>query len=117
AAHREFDRCCGSHNRNRRGCVDPGSAWHVGHADYTDASVVSYRHLTSIDIRGFAMWTLFWLMVVQMTVPLEPTARPKVTAQEIARGRTLFEAQCAYCHGADGDGGRGANLARAALRH
>jgi cytochrome c oxidase cbb3-type subunit 3 len=62
------------------------------------------------------MWTASWLLALQMTVALEPTARPKVTAQEIARGRTLFEAQCAYCHGADGDGGRGANLARATLR-
>jgi putative heme-binding domain-containing protein len=51
-----------------------------------------------------------------MTVPLEPTARPKVTPDEIARGRALFEAQCAYCHGAGGDGGRGANLARTTLR-
>src|SRR5258705_4479798 len=63
------------------------------------------------------MWTSSWLLAMQMTVALEPTARTKVTAQEVARGRTLFEAQCAYCHGADGDGGRGANLARAALRH
>src|SRR5438093_8210944 len=70
------------------------------------------------------MWTALrprsgqasWVLAVQMTVALEPTARPKVTAQEVARGKTLFEAQCAYCHGADGDGGRGANLARAALR-
>ena len=62
------------------------------------------------------METASWLLALQMTVALEPTARPKVTAQEVARGRTLFEAQCAYCHGADGDGGRGANLARAALR-
>ena len=58
------------------------------------------------------MWTTSWLLALQMTVALEPTPRPKVTAQEIARGRALFEAQCAYCHGADGDGGRGANLAR-----
>jgi cytochrome c oxidase cbb3-type subunit III len=57
-----------------------------------------------------------WLMAAQMIVGLEPTARPKVTPQEIARGRALFAAQCAYCHGADGDGGRGANLARATLR-
>ena len=57
-----------------------------------------------------------WLLALQMTVAVEPTARPKVTAQEVARGRTLFEAQCAYCHGADGDGGRGANLARPVLR-
>ena len=62
------------------------------------------------------MWTTSWLLALQMTVALEPTPRPKVTAQEIARGRTLFEAQCAYCHGADGDGGRGANLARPTLR-
>ncbi len=62
------------------------------------------------------MWTASWLLALQMTVALEPTARPKVTALEVARGRTLFEAQCAYCHGAEGDGGRGANLARAALR-
>jgi putative heme-binding domain-containing protein len=62
------------------------------------------------------MWTGAWLVVIQMTVAIEPTARPKVTPQEVARGRVLFEAQCAYCHGADGDGGRGANLARATLR-
>lgn len=62
------------------------------------------------------MSTASWLLVLQMTVAVEPTARPKVTAQEIARGRTLFQAQCAYCHGADGDGGRGANLARPTLR-
>jgi putative heme-binding domain-containing protein len=61
------------------------------------------------------MWTS-WLLALQMTVAVEPTARPTVTPQEIARGKTLFEAQCAYCHGADGDGGRGANLARPALR-
>ena len=62
------------------------------------------------------MWTASWLLALQMTVALEPTARPRVTAREVARGRTLFEAQCAYCHGADGDGGRGANLVRPTLR-
>src|SRR5262249_18326117 len=62
------------------------------------------------------MWIALWLLALQMTVAVEPTARPAVTPQEVARGRTLFEAQCAYCHGADGDGGRGANLARATLR-
>src|SRR5262245_65048751 len=63
-----------------------------------------------------AMLTASWLLAAQMTVAIEPTARPTVTPQEVARGRALFEAQCAYCHGADGDGGRGANLARAVLR-
>jgi len=62
------------------------------------------------------MWQASWLLALQVTVSLEPTPRPSTTAQDVARGKTLFEAQCAYCHGADGDGGRGANLARAALR-
>jgi putative heme-binding domain-containing protein len=60
------------------------------------------------------MWTALLLLALQVTA--EPAARPTVTAQEVARGRALFEAQCAYCHGTDGDGGRGANLARPALR-
>jgi cytochrome c oxidase cbb3-type subunit III len=59
---------------------------------------------------------MWWLLALQMTVALDPTARPKVTPQEVARGKTLFEAQCAYCHGADGDGGHGANLVRPVLR-
>jgi cytochrome c oxidase cbb3-type subunit III len=63
------------------------------------------------------MSATWWLLALQMTVPLEPTPRPKITAQELSRGKALFDAQCAYCHGADGAGGRGANLARATLRH
>jgi len=58
----------------------------------------------------------FWFLALQMVVGVDPTARPKVTAQEIERGRALFQAQCAYCHGEDGAGGRGANLARPVLR-
>jgi cytochrome c oxidase cbb3-type subunit 3 len=57
-----------------------------------------------------------WLLAVQMVVGLSPTQRPKLTANDIERGRTLFQAQCAFCHGAGGDGGRGANLARPMLR-
>lgn len=40
-----------------------------------------------------------------------------VMEQDVERGRALFQAQCAYCHGSEGDGGRGANLARPTLRH
>ena len=57
-----------------------------------------------------------WFLAIQMVVGVDPTGRPKVTAQEVERGRALFQAQCAYCHGADGAGGRGANLARPVLR-
>src|SRR5258706_12118651 len=63
------------------------------------------------------MWTALWLLALQTTASLQPTAPPKITTQEVARGRALFEAQCAYCHGTGGDGGRGANLARPVLRH
>jgi putative heme-binding domain-containing protein len=36
-------------------------------------------------------------------------------AQE--EGARIYASQCAYCHGPQGDGGRGANLARPKLRH
>ncbi|MEO7964076.1 MAG: c-type cytochrome [Gemmatimonadaceae bacterium] len=39
-----------------------------------------------------------------------------VSAPDIARGRVLFESQCARCHGIDGSGGMGANLRRPRLR-
>lgn len=32
-------------------------------------------------------------------------------------GERLYQAQCAYCHGPRGEGGRGATLARSRLRH
>src|SRR5262245_56752220 len=34
-----------------------------------------------------------------------------------ARGKRLFEAHCARCHGIEGGGGTGANLRRPKLRH
>ena len=59
-----------------------------------------------------------WLLVAfQMVAGHEPGPPPKLTAQDLARGEKLFQAQCAYCHGPRGDGGRGANLARPKLRH
>lgn len=32
------------------------------------------------------------------------------TSQNLEQGRSLFQTHCAYCHGAHGDGGRGADL-------
>ena len=40
----------------------------------------------------------------------------KLTADDLARGKRLFEAQCAVCHGINGSGGRGPNLAVTKLR-
>lgn len=46
-----------------------------------------------------------------------PPARRAVPAtQTTAAGKTLFDAQCAWCHGSGGDGGTGPNL-HGRLRH
>ena len=36
---------------------------------------------------------------------------------DIGAGRQIFDAQCAWCHGAEGTGGTGPDLRRAKLRH
>ena len=44
-------------------------------------------------------------------------ALPPVSAStDLAAGKKVFDAQCAWCHGTDGDGGTGPNL-RGKLRH
>lgn len=48
-------------------------------------------------------------------VPADPLAA--MTVEGVANGKRLFEAQCAPCHGIDGRGGKGANLAVPRLRH
>jgi putative heme-binding domain-containing protein len=67
----------------------------------------------------------FWLLVLAM-VPLEgPASAPAKqdqltiakTAEDLARGKRLFEAYCARCHGMKGGGGTGANLRRPVLRN
>ena len=62
------------------------------------------------------MWTASWLLALQMTVARRAHGTPEGHRAGGRARAALFEAQCAYCHGADGDGGRGANLARPALR-
>jgi putative heme-binding domain-containing protein len=45
-----------------------------------------------------------------------PKQNPYTTASDVARGKQLFNGQCALCHGPAGEGGRGANLARPNLK-
>ena len=52
---------------------------------------------------------------VQRDAPIPP--RPQVTAGEIAQGKLLFQGHCGGCHGPEGGGARGPNLARPKLRH
>ena len=53
------------------------------------------------------------------TLLLEAQSRPLSDAQpdDIAAGKRIFSAQCAWCHGTDGAGGSGPSLQRAQLRH
>ena len=48
-------------------------------------------------------------------MPTDPLA--SLSAADVANGKRLFEAQCAPCHGIDGRGGKGANLAIPRLKH
>src|SRR5881296_3359790 len=52
-----------------------------------------------------------WKLALAQAPPSPPTA------EDLAQGERLFQAQCGYCHGPRGDGGRGATLARPRLRH
>ena len=44
-----------------------------------------------------------------------PKENPHKSEADISRGKRLFAGHCAPCHGPAGEGGRGANLARATL--
>lgn len=47
--------------------------------------------------------------------PVRPLAN--ASAKDLAEGQKIFDAQCAWCHGASGTGGTGPNLQRATLRN
>lgn len=46
-----------------------------------------------------------------------PKNNPFATSADVQTGQKLFRAQCAGCHGPNGEGGRGAVLAQPKLRH
>ncbi len=49
--------------------------------------------------------------------PAVPAALTTADASDLAAGRRVFDAQCAWCHGTEGAGGSGPDLQRATLRH
>jgi len=57
---------------------------------------------------------MWWaaLLLFQPTPVLDlPAKNPYTTAADIAYGKQLFQGRCAGCHGPEGNGGKGANLA------
>jgi putative heme-binding domain-containing protein len=58
---------------------------------------------------------LFACALLSMADEEIPKANPYTEESDVARGKQLFNGQCAPCHGPAGEGGRGANLARPKL--
>lgn len=58
-------------------------------------------------------------LTLMPATPIAAQAAPLATASasDVAAGRRIFDAQCAWCHGAEGAGGAGPGLQRARLQH
>lgn len=57
-------------------------------------------------------------LVLLASIGAAQTARLNTAgAADVAAGRRIFEAQCAWCHGTEGTGGTGPDLRRPTLRH
>ncbi len=57
------------------------------------------------------------LMLPLASASVHAQATPETADKDLARGKRVFEGQCARCHGIKGAGGTGANLARPVLRY
>lgn len=58
-------------------------------------------------------WSLPQLHAQQAASKIEPLS--SASTEDLARGKRLYQAQCAQCHGPQGNGGTGANLAQPRL--
>ena len=69
---------------------------------------------------GFAGVVYLTLLPIAAAAQPATTAIPSLRAAssaDIAAGKQVFDAQCAWCHGVNGTGGTGPLLQRATLRH
>jgi cbb3-type cytochrome c oxidase subunit III len=57
------------------------------------------------------------LLVVAQLLTAQSKPLSSADATELAAGKRIFDAQCAWCHGTDGSGGTGPSLQRSDLRH
>ncbi len=68
--------------------------------------------------RALLVCTSAWLCIASAaTASAQTRALATAGASDIASGRRMFDAQCAWCHGAEGTGGTGPDLHRTTLRH
>ena len=66
--------------------------------------------------RTVAVFSSVMLLLASSASP-QPRALNGARPAELAAGKRIFEAQCAWCHGTAGSGGSGPNLQRTSLRH
>jgi mono/diheme cytochrome c family protein len=57
------------------------------------------------------------LLVIAQLLTAQSRPLSSADATELAAGKRIFDAQCAWCHGTDGSGGAGPSLQRSDLRH
>jgi putative heme-binding domain-containing protein len=58
-----------------------------------------------------------WLCLASAGAAAQARPLGAAPAADVAVGQRIFDAQCAWCHGAGGTGGTGPDLHRTALRH
>ena len=68
-------------------------------------------------IRPISGWCLAALLCVPAAASAQQRSLAAATSSDVAAGQRIFDAQCAWCHGAAGTGGTGPDLHRATLRH
>ena len=68
-------------------------------------------------IRRFNSWCLAAFLCMPASAAAQQRSLTAATSSDVAAGQRIFDAQCAWCHGAAGTGGTGPDLHRATLRH
>jgi putative heme-binding domain-containing protein len=68
-------------------------------------------------IRPFSGWWLAAFLCVPASVSAQQRSLAAATSNDVTAGQRIFDAQCAWCHGAAGTGGTGPDLHRTTLRH
>jgi len=67
-----------------------------------------FQRIAPFFLCGCALWA---------QAPTQPAPPQLLTPEDLAAGERMYRTQCASCHGARGEGGRGATLARPRLLH
>jgi len=82
------------------------------------AQAIRWRKLYSAAAmaRSRALLLTLFLIPLAAVLPSAQTRPPSAAPVEVAAGRKIFDAQCAWCHGAGGTGGTGPSL-QGTLRH